>query len=65
MWTRPFGEEDAAEGDHTQEAMEQPADGADQTYSFEGFKVELSEKIMLTPIGPPAVPRAEGQWLHG
>jgi hypothetical protein len=42
---------------------ESPADG-EPVYRFEGFKVELSRKVALTPAAVATMP-AEGRWLHG
>lgn len=49
---------DGEEGDD-----ESPADG-EPLYRFEGFKVELSRKVALTPAALATMP-AEGRWLHG
>jgi hypothetical protein len=56
MWTTLSDEQDAAADGRS------PADGSvtKPDYRFEGFKVELSEKVMLTPAAG-AAPRAEGQ----
>jgi hypothetical protein len=48
------------EGDGDSEST---ADG-EPLYRFEGFKVELSRKVALTPAAVATMP-PEGRWLHG
>jgi hypothetical protein len=50
-------------GDGEEDDGESPADG-EPLYRFEGFKVELSRKVALTPAAVATMP-AEGRWLHG
>jgi GH25 family lysozyme M1 (1,4-beta-N-acetylmuramidase) len=43
--------------------QDSPTDGAsaEPEYSFEGFDVDSSEKVMLTPVGPPSIVAAKMQ----
>jgi hypothetical protein len=46
------------------EESSEEAEGEKPAYVFDGFKIELSEKVALMP-GGAAAPKAEGQWLRG
>jgi hypothetical protein len=55
MFGRTFSEEDdTAEGNGT-------SSPAEVEYTFEGFNIEFSEKVVLTPPGMPKVNRRKGE----
>ena len=55
MWAKPLTEEiKEAEGGETDDLQE-------TEYTFEGFTVEFSEKIMLTPVAASDNAQVKGQ----
>jgi hypothetical protein len=45
----------------TDEEEDSPAEKSESEYAFEGFNIEFSEKIALTPLKPKSGPVAQGQ----
>ncbi len=43
------------------EDHQEPGDSAEPEYSFEGFNIDFSEKVMLTPVSPPSPVQVKSQ----